>query len=440
MRNVEAEEVAGLLTQLFSATGGQDATTRPGAEVAPGLTPAQVETPSGGEGAAPPSPSARGPVGTTLDGESASLGDSISVVADATNNSLLILATPRDYAVLLDALEKLDIVPLQVLVEATIVEVRLEGDFEFGVQWTFDQGSRSDTSLIGASELSPVVPGFNWTLLSSAGQVKAVLNTLASDSLVNVLSSPSVMVLDNQTARIQVGDQVPIATTQQSGTDTTSNLVNSIEYRDTGVLLTVTPRVNPGGLVIMDVEQEVSDVTETETSGLDSPTIQTRNVTSSVAVQSGQVVVLGGLIRDRSDESDSGIPGLYKLPVIGWLFGETSESTSRTELVVVIQPRVVANQQDADGVVDAFRSRLKGRGAASHLVPEVAPQPLQARTEGVDDAVRILLGRGEKPLRAPVTGATNERRACDWRENCLICAGPRATGTHISRFETVCWD
>jgi general secretion pathway protein D len=184
---------------------------------------------------------------------------------------------------------------------------------------------------------------------------------LAEDNLVNVLSSPSVMVLDNQEARIQVGDEVPVTTTQQQGTTDTSRIVNQIEYRETGVQLKVTPRVTPGGLVQMDIEQEVSSVirdeASVETGG--SPSFRTRKITSNVAVRSGQAVVLGGLIQDDSSSGKSGIPGLYRAPIIGPLFGQTQKSSERTELVVVLTPRVIAGDSDIDAVTRDFRRKVK---------------------------------------------------------------------------------
>jgi len=166
--------------------------------------------------------------------------------------------------------------------------------------------------------------------------------------------------LDNHTARIQMGDKVPILTAQQQGTSTTDLVVNSIEYRDTGVLLSVTPRVTPGGLVIMEVQQEVSDVSTTKSVVAGSPTISTRNIASTVAVKDGQVVVLGGLIKDQKEGSQSGVPGLYKVPVVGWVFGQTSKSATRTELVVILTPRVLRNEQDLTKVTEDFRTKLQG--------------------------------------------------------------------------------
>lgn len=169
------------------------------------------------------------------------------------------------------------------------------------------------------------------------------------------------MVLNNQTAHIDVGDEVPVVTQQQQSTvGTSSPIVNNIEYRNTGVLLSVTPRVNTGGMVVMDVEQEVSQVVSdsTDTTSL-TPTISKRSITTSVAVQSGQTVVLCGLIREQKVLSRSGIPGLYNLPIIGPLFGATVDEQIRTELVVLITPRAVRNPAEAAQVTDEFRNKME---------------------------------------------------------------------------------
>ncbi|MCG8013803.1 MAG: type II secretion system protein GspD, partial [Candidatus Thiodiazotropha weberae] len=210
--------------------------------------------------------------------------------------------------------------------------------------------------------LGNTLPGFNFSVLRSASDVRAVFNALAEDSLIRVLSSPSVMVLDNETASIQVGDEVPIIDQQrQSTTDSDSPIINSISYRETGVMLEVTPRVNPGGLVTLDVTQEVSDVSDVEASSTSgSPTISTRKINSTVAVKNGEVLVLGGLITDRDNEGTSGLPFLSKLPLIGWLFGQESSFSKRTELVVVLVPTVVFDSTDNRRVVESFRAKLQG--------------------------------------------------------------------------------
>jgi len=292
------------------------------------------------------------------------MSSEVSIVADAVNNSLLVRASPKDYKKILDALKQLDIAPLQVLVEATIVEIVLTGNLRYGVQWNLfaldNNDYKSDVSLANALPISKTFPGFNWAITASPDRVRAVLSALAGENLVNVLSSPSVMVLDNQTAQIQVGQQVPVATSQQQSTVTAdANIINSISYKDTGVMLSVKPRVTPGGLVQMEIEQEVSTVAS-DSSALNSPTFQTRNITSTVAVRSNQAVVLGGLIQDLADSGKQGVPGLYDLPYLGGLFGERTKRSSRTELVVVLTPKVMASDQDIDSVSKDFQRRLRG--------------------------------------------------------------------------------
>ena len=184
---------------------------------------------------------------------------------------------------------------------------------------------------------------------------------LSSLTKVQVISSPEVMVLNNQTATLQVGDQVPIATQQsQSVTDPDAPVVNSIQYHDTGVILDVTPRVNAGGMVTMDISQEVSDVTPTDTSTLNSPTIQQRKIKSTVAIQDGETVALGGLMKGKNSDSKSGIPLLMDIPVVGNLFKSNDKSFEKTELIVLITPRVIDSVERARSVTSELRQRLQG--------------------------------------------------------------------------------
>ncbi len=264
VKHGDAESLADILTKLFSGEGNGGSGRVGG--VAPGLRQASIESGEGAgtEGAGRQAP--RSAVASSIE-----LSSQVSIVADGVNNSLLIKSNPRDYKKILDALKQLDLVPLQVLVEASIIEISLSGRLQYGVNWDFKgvyrnydsnfQWSPTDTGTVAAA-----FPGFNWTAVLRPDTVRVALNALASEGLVNVLSSPSLMVLDNQTASIQVGQQVPVATTQQQGTAVTDRLVNSIEYRDTGVQLTVKPRVTPGGLVQMEIEQEVSNVSTTDSS------------------------------------------------------------------------------------------------------------------------------------------------------------------------------
>jgi general secretion pathway protein D len=368
VRHGDAENLADTLSQVFGGEGSQRSSSVGG--VAPGLGGSSIGSTGDSEDA-----DGGGVGGQSAPRRSSSreieLSSSVSIVADATNNSLMVRSSPRDYKKILDALKELDIPPLQVLVEATIVEINLLGELRYGVQWnlfglaTKDQRSQfvlnSGNALVDNS-VGAIFPGFNWAVISRPDTIRAILSALANDNLVNVLSSPSVMVLDNQTAKIQVGEEVPIATTQQQGLATTDRVVNTIEYRPTGVMLSVKPRVTPGGLVQMEIEQEVSTVAPSGSGGseLDSPTFRTRNITSSVAVRSNQAVVLGGLIRNERSEGNQGVPGLYNLPFAGPLFGQRSKKSERTELVVILTPKVISSDQDAETVTRDFRNKVRG--------------------------------------------------------------------------------
>jgi general secretion pathway protein D len=308
--------------------------------------------------------------------------EAIRVIADEAHNSVVILATAEQYKMIEQALKQLDVLPLQVLIEATIVEVTLSDSLQYGVEWLFTNKVKDDFGGVGkldlgAAGLNALVPGFSYAVTASAGDIRAVLNLLAQDNRLEVLSSPSLMVLDNQEAIIQVGNQVPITVQQQQSTVVggtgTAPIINSIQYRDTGVILAVTPRVNASGLITMDVAQEVSDVSSTTSL---TPTILQRKIASTVAVQSGDTIVLGGLIRDNKNNTESGIPGLYKLPLLGKLFGTTQLDTSRTELLVVITPRAVTDQSEARRATEEMRSKLRGLPPIeSSIVLPPAPAP-----------------------------------------------------------------
>jgi general secretion pathway protein D len=371
VQNGHATELADMLQQLFSTAGSTQKKSK-SAQVAPGNTKKTLSSDTDSETKSVSSSSSVARLNFFGSGGSESQSE-IRVVADDKHNSLVITATPSQYANMLDALEKLDVRQLQVMVEATIIEVALKDTLRYGLQWAFNgdaDGDNFDTTggltLNSDSDASPtdlasLLPGFNFSLLRNASDVRAIFNALAEDSLVQVLSSPSLMVLDNETASIQVGDEVPVVTQQQqSTTDSDSNIINSVDYRDTGVLLEVTPRVNPGGLVTLEITQEVSDATSTTSSSVNSPTISTRKIESTVAVQNGEAVILGGLIRDQGSSGSSGLPFLSNLPLIGWLFGQESDSNQRTELVVVLVPTVIFNSNDNRQVVESFRAKLQG--------------------------------------------------------------------------------
>lgn len=286
-------------------------------------------------------------------------GRNIRIIADVPNNALFILATPQDFRDIDAALEQIDTEPLQVLIEATIAEVTLNDKLQYGVEWFFQHQQNSvDLSQVASGIPTAVFPGFSY--IYAAANASVVLSALDSITNVNVISSPQLMVLDNRSAMLQVGDQVPIITQSAvSVADPAAPIVNSVQYHDTGVILNVTPRVNSNGGVELDIEQEVSDVVPTTSSTIDSPTIQQRKIRSSVSIHDGESVALGGLIRDRQSRGKAGVPGLSDIPIVGTLFGTKTNTSDRTELLVLITPHVVRNPEQADAITDELRQRLQ---------------------------------------------------------------------------------
>lgn len=289
----------------------------------------------------------------------------VTLTSDNSNNAIVVYASSREYAIIEDALRKLDVQPLQVLIEAAITEVTLTDQLQYGVQWGFQagQGTVNLSQGQGVSNAGGVLsgaPGLTY-LLTYGTTITATLQALSGITKVDVLSAPKLVVLNNHTAALEVGQQVPIVTGSAVSTETTSApIVNSVDYRDTGVILKVTPRVNDGGLVLLDISQEVSDVASTTSSTIDSPTIDERKIASSIAVHDGQTVALGGLITNKHTDSSQGIPVLRHIPVLGPLvFNATNNETDRTELIVLLTPRVIRNEVEAKSVTDELREELK---------------------------------------------------------------------------------
>ncbi len=356
VQNGLAVDLAAVLSKIFGGTVdyvSSQASAGPslsgGLDLSPG---AQPSGPAVAQSAAPARDIQPGSAANAVNGKD------VRIIANDTNNSLVILSTANQFLQIEDALRRLDVTPLQVLIEATIAEVRLDDNLKYGVKWFFESGDPTlRLSDVNSGAVESNFPGFS--ALFTGSQSRVVLDALDSVTDINVISSPQIMVLDNHTASMLVGDQVPIATQSSvSVLDPNAPIVNSIEFRDTGVVLNVTPRVNESGLVNLEIEQEVSDVVQTTTSGIDSPTIRQRRIRSSVAIQSGETVALGGLIRDRRTVVSDGVPGVSRVPVLGGLFGTRQNATEKTELLVLITPRVIRNNEQARQITDELRSRI----------------------------------------------------------------------------------
>jgi general secretion pathway protein D len=410
LKNGNATQVAKILNDIFGQRSGTaDSATK---QIAPGVESAQSRIDSldrgssSGNGATTASGSSdnrgAGPITAAFEsfsdrksGEPDSSGSSsaiprgtfqnLRITADAANNSIVVYSNQEDYRVVERALRDIDRPQLQVAIDATVAEVTLTDALQFGVQFFLNNqnvsggvlgaGAASNVSGVAAASataqsvlLQSVGPGVN-LLLGSAGSPRAILNALQTVTEVKVLSSPSIVALDNQPALLQVGDEIPITTSSavvlSSASTTSTPIVNTIQMRNTGVILKVLPHVHSNGSVQLEVDQEISNVVNADQPTL-TPTIAQRRVHSTVSVVSGQTVLLAGLISERSQKTQSGIPGLREIKFIGDLFGNTSNTKTRSEIIIFIKTKLIQNPVDAGAVTEEFRERLQSmRGGRS---------------------------------------------------------------------------
>ncbi len=380
VQNGNAKHLANVLSGLFGGSSSTQSTTSSG--VAPGLAQTTATTTGFGGGGGVGFGGGGAQAGAQAGGTNTVQGTGLTtmtlttglrVMADEINNAVLVFGTKGEYDKIEATLKRLDVPPTQVLIEASIVEVTLTDDLKYGLQWLFNDAARGDLSGTGVlgniagAAIGSTPAGFSYTLRNPVGEVRAVLNALADKSLVKVISSPSLMVLDNHTATIAVGNQQPIQVGQTVTTG--GNVSNNIQYKDTGVSLTVTPSVNAGNMVTMQINQAVTDVGQVDAATGQRSFLQ-RQFASKVAVRSGEALVLGGLIRDNSTNGKSGLPGLQDIPILGNLFGTNANSTNRTELLVLITPRVVRTEQDLRQVGQDLKDRMKTLYAPTHVAPK----------------------------------------------------------------------
>ncbi|AYF49825.1 type II secretion system protein GspD [Pseudomonas fluorescens] len=372
VRNMKASDLAKYLRQIYGNGAIKDDTP---ARVAPGLrttTLSSLNSSGGGLQNTPPPP-ADEPEATEETPSAApdkSLEAGTRITAQQSSNQLLVRTRPAQWKEIEAAIKRLDNPPLQVQIETRILEVKLTGELDLGVQWYLGRlaGNSANTTVANASGSQGALGGGGaglgatdslfYSFVSSNLQV--ALHALETNGRTQVLSAPSLVVMNNQPAQIQVGDNIPISQTTVNTGDADTTL-SSVEYVQTGVILDVVPRINPGGLVYMDIQQQVSDA-ENPGSNSDTPVnprISTRSVSTQVAVQSGQTVLLGGLIKQDNAESVSAVPYLGKIPGLRWLFGNTSKSKDRTELIVLITPKVITSNGQARQVTDDYRQQMQ---------------------------------------------------------------------------------
>lgn len=375
VQNRRANEIADVLNGMLGTRAGSRQPRPEGSTTTPALTPVSMQSGAGEppvQGSLPGMAPEAFPQGSTSDeqethpdgADAAALREAVQIKADTATNSLVVIAKPEDYRLVEAAIRRLDVLPTQVLIEATIVEVALNDTLKHGVRWFFQYGNHGVSLADGSDAKSDDLPGFNYTFKVGSG--KLVLNALESITDIEVISSPALTVLDNQTANLKVGDQVPVATrSARSVVNPDAPVVNDIEMKDTGIILSVTPRVNSSGLVMLDISQEASDVVQTETSAIDSPTIRQRKINSSIAAQSGSEIVLGGLISTRRTKGKSGVPILKDIPLLGTAFTSNAVTEQgRTELLIIIRPTVIGSRLDVHNITQEIKARMRGVSGA----------------------------------------------------------------------------
>ncbi|MBW2067847.1 MAG: type II secretion system secretin GspD [Deltaproteobacteria bacterium] len=290
------------------------------------------------------------------EGVSAKLKGEISIIADETNNAIIVKALPQDYEKIRKAIEALDVLPRAVIIEMLIAEITLNDETAYGVEWYlknkgmniggYKEGTYSITQNYGVPfernfDLGTATSqGLSLFWGSIEGDIASLINLLASFSHFKVLSAPTILATDNQEASITVGGSTPIVS-QQSVETSGSTLINTVQYVDTGIILTVTPHINEGGIVRLEVEQTIRDAVQNTVSGIDSPAFTERKISTTLLAKDGTTVVLGGIIQQKDNSTRTGIPFLSRIPFLGSLFSSTSVTSNRTELLLAITPRIV---------------------------------------------------------------------------------------------------
>lgn len=356
IKNSQASEMASLLNSIFSASSSEKTVGRANAEKdesgAAEQNPFSQKTP-------PPPPVKTVSAAPLADFGSGTLRGEIKITEDEIRNALVIEAIPSDYRIVEKVLKRLDILPRQVLISVMIAEVKLEDGLDLGVEWTWYTENGQDIDTPSFWSASTGADGLFYAI-GQANKWNAALSALAQKSLVNIVSSPSVLASDNKKAQINISTEVPVASAQIQYDNTVSDKTQTdIQYRNTGVILNVTPHINEFGLVSMDINQEVSEVAGNVSVGESTyPSFFKRSVTTSLTVNDGQTIVIGGLIRETKSDDNIGVPFLADIPLIGWLFGTVSDSLSKSELIILITPRVVANLDDVNAVTAEFSKKV----------------------------------------------------------------------------------
>jgi type II secretory pathway component GspD/PulD (secretin) len=401
VQNSKAKDVASILQQIFQ---GQ----KPPASKA--ATPVKTNMP----GQKPQPVSSQPHVLTEQQGATALVSDVTRIIPDEVTNSIIILATPEDYALIYDTIKKIDIPPRQVMIEGLIVDITLSDNLSYGLSYSIENGFgfrpfKKDWNLSGPMQVNPgglnisaspsPIPsgGFSFVGYDPSGNVRAVLTALEDQSKAKVVAAPHILVSDNREARIQIGQQVPLATsttTQISSTTTgTTNTpvygATTIQYTDIGVILKVKPQVNDSGLISLELSQEISAISAKSVTvgGLGEVAIDKTEATSVLVARDGETIIIGGLIREDKNHGSTGIPILSRIPILGALFGSKSDTVTRKETIILLTPHVIRNHDEAGRVTSDYIERYKGAtkdNELDSLINERASKKGAGKTGGAD--------------------------------------------------------
>ncbi len=398
VENVQAAQLATILNTLYGrreVSRAPATTPRPGQPTPrPGLGVQPPATPPPAPGAAPPSaappPGTAGPI--SVEGAPGEVVGEVTIVPDEATNALVIKTSPRNYEIIEATIKQLDIVPKQVIIEALIAEVTLTDDFTFSLEEVFRSGGIllsgvfgpagvSDAARAGIAALadpgvSPAA-GFTFTYVDGA-RFRMVLNNLASLTNVQILASPHLLTANNKEAKLQIGQEVPIITGEQSSltsatSATAQGVFRTIQQKDIGILMAIKPHVNEKRLVTLEIETEQTDILAESFGQTQSPAFSKRSSKSSVVVPDNQSIVIGGIIQNRVEKSSTGIPFLSRLPLLGYLFRRTRDSVRRTELLIMLTPHVIASPEEGRMLTEQFKRRIEAVEPLLKSVPKHSP-------------------------------------------------------------------
>ncbi len=355
IKNGQAADIADLLNTVFTGKKEEKKGKEAGSSFRNPLEIGAKQEKAEAEKEKPP---AQVSLGAEAEIGSGTLRGDVKITADEYRNSLIIEAAPDDYQIIKSLLVQLDVLPRQVLIEVTIAEITLDKSTELGVEWNYVKNDASMSSDVLSATMGSA--GLRYTV-GNKERWTATMSALASHNKVNILSSPTIIASNSKPAKIDISTEVPVASSQYDYTSGDTPVISTdIQYRDTGVMLSVTPNVNELGLVTMEIEQEVSEQAQNVQVGDQTyPSFFKRAATTTLTVQDGQTIVIGGLIKETTSKGASGAPWFIRIPVINFLFGKTSESFDKTELILLISPHVISQMDDVDVVTKEFTEKLK---------------------------------------------------------------------------------